>query len=193
MASANLAPSLASVIPGFQGNTGKASSLIKELLSGKLSKGERGAIYNAGAERATLGGMPGSSGSGGSLFANADLRNIGRASGERQQQGFQDFLSMLQGFSGTVVPTAGQELQNQQFTRDLSFRGTQADRNYGLQQNEQDLNAAKFNEQYGPREFANWTVDPKFGTVTKKGPSQYVNTRGISSFNPSELMFKYRR
>jgi hypothetical protein len=110
--------SLINSIPGFTGLSSSSSDLIKSLMSGQLTTGERSAIYNAGAERGIMGGMPGSSASGGSLFANADLRNIGLASGQRQQQGFQDFLSMLQGYSGTVAPSAGQE-SSQQAQQDL--------------------------------------------------------------------------
>ena len=122
--------SLINAIPGFSGLSSQSSDLIRQLMSGQLTTGERSSIYNAGAERGIMGGMPGSSASGGSLFANADLRNIGRASGERQQQGFQDFLSMLQGFSGTVAPSAGQEQQNEQFGKDLELRNKQ----FGLQE-----------------------------------------------------------
>lgn len=127
--------SLINAIPGFSGLSSQSSDLIRQLMSGQLTTGERSSIYNAGAERGIMGGMPGSSAMGGSLYANADLRNIGRASGERQQQGFQDFLSMLQGYSGTVAPTVGQEMQQDQFAKDLELRNKQ----YGLQ--ERDFNS----------------------------------------------------
>lgn len=106
---------LSSIIPGFSALTADSSNLIKSLMSGQLTGSERRAIYDAGAERGVAGGMPGSTGMAGSLFANADLRNIGLESGKRQQQGFQDLLAMLQGYSGTVAPTTGQEIQSQQF------------------------------------------------------------------------------
>lgn len=110
---------LASIIPGFSSLTADSSNLIKQLMSGSLTGGERRAIYNAGAERGTAGGMPGSTGYAGSLFANNDLRNIGLESGKRQQQGFQDLLAMLSGYSGTVAPTTGQEMQQQQFNSQM--------------------------------------------------------------------------
>jgi hypothetical protein len=123
---------LTSAIPGFGGLNNQASDLIKSLMSGQLTTGTKNAIYDAGAERATLGGMPGSTGMGGSLFANGDLRNIGRAADDQQQRGFQDLLSLLQGYSGTVAPSAGQELQDAQFNKSLNQSQNQFDRNYNL-------------------------------------------------------------
>jgi hypothetical protein len=145
----NMTGALNNAIPGFSGTTATTSKLIKELLAGKLTSGERGAIYDAGAERATLGGMPGASAKGGSLFANADLKNIGLASGQRQQQGIQDFLSMLQGYSGTVVPTVGQEMQNNQFNLSQAQQESQFGRTYGLQRDTFDEGKRRFN-------FENW-------------------------------------
>lgn len=123
---------LTSAIPGFGGLNNQASDLIKQLMSGQLTTGVKNSIYDAGAERATLGGMPGSTGMGGSLFANGDLRNIGRAADDQQQRGFQDLLSLLQGYSGTVSPSAGQELQDTQFKKSLNQSQNQFDRNYKL-------------------------------------------------------------
>lgn len=113
---------IANTIPGFTGLTSDASNLIKSLMSGNLSGSTKKAIFDAGAERGTAAGMPGSTGVAGSLFANADLRDIGRTSEQQQQQGFQDLLAMITGYSGTVTPTAGQELQNQLGNRELNFR-----------------------------------------------------------------------
>jgi hypothetical protein len=127
---------LTNSIPGFGGLNNQASDLIKSLMSGKLTTGTKNAIYDAGAERATLGGMPGSTGMGGSLLANADLRNIGRAADDQQQRGFQDLLSMLTGYSGTVAPSAGQEQQSDQFNKSLGFNQQQYWRSQ--QQQEQD-------------------------------------------------------
>jgi hypothetical protein len=156
----DLTPQLNRAIPGFSANTSKASSLIKELMAGKLTTGERRSIYDAGAERGTLNGMPGSTGQGGSLFANADLRNIGLESGQRQQQGFGDLLQMLQGYSGTVLPTDGQEQQNQQFGQDLNFRTTNADRNFGLAQSAEQRAQAEFQKKFGPKEYSQSETNP---------------------------------
>jgi hypothetical protein len=135
--------------------------------------------------------MPGGSAAGGSLFANADLRNIGLASGQRQQQGFQDLLSMLGQYSGTVVPTTGQEIQSGQFDRDLSYRTTQADRNFGLAQNAEDLAAARFNEEYGPREYSSTTTGP--AGIGANDYRYYRSARGgRTSTDPTSLMFRYQ-
>lgn len=188
----NILPKLNTVIPGFEKATGSASSAIRDMLAGKLTAGERGAIYNAGAERATLSGMPGSSAIGGSLFANADLRNIGVLSGQRQQQGIQDLFSMLNNYAGTVIPTAGQELQNEQFNKNLGFQQGEANRAYQLNTDAADLRAAQFNEQYGPREYSTSYSGPMpFGY--KQNPPLYVTPGGRTSTNPSTLMFKYKR
>lgn len=146
--------SLINAIPGFTGLSSGSSDLIKQLMSGQLTTGERSAIYNAGAERGIMGGMPGSSASGGSLYANADLRNIGRASGERQQQGFQDFLSMLQGYSGTVAPNAGQDIQQSQFDKDFGFRQRQAYEANKLARDQFDFQKKQYDDKYGPKKYS---------------------------------------
>lgn len=116
---------LANSIPGFEGlNTG-ASNIIKQLMSGQVSGAQKRAIFDAGAERGVAGGMPGSTGYAGSLFANNDLRTIGLTAGQNQQQGFQDLLAMITGYSGTIAPSAGQELQDKQFNQQLTFQKRQ--------------------------------------------------------------------
>ncbi len=174
----NLTPSLSQAIPGFQSNTATSSALIKQLMAGKLTNGERSSIYDAGAERATLGGMPGSSGRGGSLFANADLRNIGLQAGQRQQQGFQDFLAQLQGFSGTVVPTAGQELQNNQFNQSQAQQESQFGRNLQLQQDQNRENKRRF-------DFTNFINRPYSSTRSGDTYDARGNRLGTST------LFKY--
>jgi hypothetical protein len=141
----NLSNNISQAIPGFGGNTASASNLIKELLSGKLTSGERREIFRSGAERGTMSGMPGSTGVGGSLFANADLRNIGLASGQRQQQGFDDLLSMLGVYSGTVFPTAGQELQDTQFNKSLEQDESQFSRNLNFDRERFGEDRRRFN------------------------------------------------
>jgi len=177
----DLTPQLNRAIPGFSANTSKASSLIKELMAGKLTTGERRSIYDAGAERGTMNGMPGSTGSGGSLFANADLRNIGLESGQRQQQGFGDLLSMLQGYSGTVVPTAGQEQQNQQFGQDLNLRTTNANRDYGLQSDANQRAWGEYQKKFGQAENSS-SITNYSGGLNFTGPAA-----------PTNYLFKYYR
>lgn len=193
----NLSNNISQAIPGFGGNTASASNLIKELLSGQLTTGERREIFRSGAERGLMSGMPGSTAQGGSLFANADLRNIGLASGARQQQGFDDLLSMLGVYSGTVFPTTGQELQNQQFQQDLGFRNTQANRDYGFRRNAEELAAAEFNQRYGPQlyERDSTSLTNRNLTPGSSGPDYrfYQDRMGRRSNTPEPLMFRYGR
>lgn len=186
----NLTPMLNSAIPGFSGLTKQASDIIRQLMSGTLTTGERNAIYNAGAERATASGMPGSTGQGGSIFANNDLRNIGLASGQRQQQGFQDFLAQLSGFSGAVVPTVGQQMQSDQFGQNLAFQQQEAARDYGLKRNQQDLQLAEYNQRYGPKEYSQTSIWPGGGRSTDY--KYYMDAGGKTSPSAASLMFKYR-
>lgn len=138
-------------IPGFSGLTGDASNLIKNLFTGTLTPGSRKAIYDAGAERGVASGMPGSTGYAGSLFANADLRNIGRAAEDQQQKGFQDLLAMITGYSGTVAPTVGQDIQQQQFstTSDLERQNFELQKRLSLAQNARQQ--GEYQTRYGPK------------------------------------------
>lgn len=157
-----------SAIPGFSGLSSATSDLIKQLMSGQLTTGARRAIFDAGAERGVASGMPGGSTSAGSLFANADLRNIGRASEDQQQRGFQDFLALIQGLSGTVVPTTGQQIQAGQFDRNLAFQQQQA-----AQQNE--LQQQEYMQRYSPKpkEYSRKMIAPIGGNAVPGGFKEY--------------------
>lgn len=185
----NQTGALNTAIPGFSGLTGNASSYIKQLMSGSITPGERATVYQAGAERGTLGGMPGGSTQSGNIFANNDLRTLGLMAGERQQQGLNNFMNLLQTVSGTVVPTAGQQQQQNQFQADLGFRNTQANRNFGLQQNQQDLAAAEFNQRFGPKEFSSAKV---VAGTPQYSYRYWEDAAGRRSNSPTSLMFKYR-
>jgi len=157
--------SLNSIIPGLTSLNSGASDLIKQLMSGNLSTGVRKSIYDAGAERGVLGGMPGSSARGGSLFANADLRNIGRSADDQQQRGFQDLLALIANASGTQALTPGQELQDQQFQSNLGFQQNQADRANQLAKNADARAWGEYDSRYGPRrEFKGSYVNGNFTT-----------------------------
>lgn len=192
----NQTAALNSAIPGFSGLTGNASSYIKQLMSGSITPGERSAVYQAGAERGTLGGMPGGSTQSGNIFANNDLRTLGLMAGERQQQGLNSFMNLLQTVSGTVVPTAGQQIQSNQFQQDLGFRQNEANRNFGLNQDRADLAAAQFNQQYGPKLYER-SYEPYRNYNLSPGGSGaewrfYQDSMGRRSNSPTSLMFKYR-
>lgn len=112
----NVTSILNQAIPNFGGLTSAASSHIEDLMNNRLPMSVQNDIQDAGAAQAVAGGMPGNSRDFGGVFGNSVLRNIGIAGEGRKQQGFQDLLSLLQGFSGTAVLTPAQT-QDQDNTR----------------------------------------------------------------------------
>lgn len=158
---------LTSSIPGFSSLNSGASDLIKQLMSGSLAPGTKRAIFDAGAERGVAGGMPGSTGRAGSLFANADLRDIGRTSEQQQQQGFQDLLALISNFSGNVAPSAGQEIQARQFDVNAGFQqrqANQAQQNWRSQNELQSLGGFGYDQNNGDGtkyHYINKYFDPK--------------------------------
>lgn len=164
---------LTAAIPGFSGLNTQATDLIRSLMSGQLSPQSRRAIYDAGAERATASGMPGSTGMANSLFANADLRNIGRASADQQQQGFQDLLALIQGYSGTVAPSAGQEQQNQQFNQQLAFNKDQAAVTNQLNQDQFGLQQQEYMQRYGPKKYSRSMISRGGANIVPGGFKPY--------------------
>ncbi len=80
----------------------------------------------------------------GSDFArNRGFDLYGEQAESNKQRGFDDFLKLLQGYSGTVSPTAGQQIQHNEFNSDLAFRNSQADRQNSLEQQQIDLKTPK--------------------------------------------------
>lgn len=170
-------------IPGFSGLTAGASGLVKSLMSGQVAPGTRKAIYDAGAERGVAGGMPGSTGIAGSLFANADLRNIGRASEDQQQKGFQDLLAMIAGYSGTVAPTAGQDIQNQQFGRQMGLEETNAELQRRLASAEGSRAWEVHQAKYGPKRMQFGTIKNNRFTTDLSQPGDFGATGATKGFN----------
>ena len=169
----------------------QSSNLIQNLLSGNLSPGTTNAINDAAATQAVASGMPGSSRIGGTLSGNRVLRDIGLTSEGQQQRGLDSFLKLLTGYSGTVMPTTGQQLQNQQFNTEMDFRRGEADRQFGLQQGEADLAAAKFNQLFGPKPYGTVMIDPGTGRRDTRD-EYYTDSAGRISKTAMPLMFKYR-
>lgn len=95
-------------IPNYSGLAQQSSSIIGDAMSGRLPPDVQNLIRDNAATQAVLGGMPGSSNISGSLYGNRTLRDLGLTSLGRQDQGFKDFISILQGVSGTAAPTFGQ-------------------------------------------------------------------------------------
>lgn len=113
-------------IPGFSGLTQSATSIIRNLMSGQpaTSTARRANAYFGASS-----GMPGSD-----FVRNHGFDVYNQQGEQNQQRGFQDLLSLLSGYSGTVMPTTGQRIQDSQFGQDLNFRRSQADRDFFLQE-----------------------------------------------------------
>lgn len=108
----NITGILNQAIPGFNGLTNSASSIIGDSMSGKLPTDVQNLISDRSATQAVASGMPGSSNTGNTLFGNRTLRDLGLTSLARKDQGVKDLIGLLQGFSGAATPTVGQ-LQDQ--------------------------------------------------------------------------------
>jgi hypothetical protein len=120
-------------IPGFKGLTSSASGIINELLSGTPSTAT---ARNSAASFGVRSGMPGSG------LSNAfgyDLYN--RESEQRKQRGIDDLLKLVTGYSGTIAPTAGQQMEEARSIRDLAQRDKESNSATSLAQ--QKLNAEK--------------------------------------------------
>lgn len=124
---------LKSNIPGFENMSGAAGGNIMQLLGGMPSASP---ARRANAYFGASSGMPGSD-----FVRNRGYDLYGEQAEGYKQRGLDNFLKLLQGYSGTVAPTAGQEIQNNQFGADLDFRQRQADIDNAL--NREKLNIAK--------------------------------------------------
>jgi len=131
--------------------------------------------------------MPGSP-----MVGYRTARDLGRTTEDMQRAGEQDFLNALGVYSGNLAPSAGQLMQNNQFNANLGFQRSEANRTYGLRQNEQQLNAAKFNEQYGPRNYSSSFIKPGETSWTEEPGGYWMTDRGQKASGPSALMFKYK-
>lgn len=92
-----------SAIPGFDKLTNKATRNTDQMLSGKLPSDVQRQIQDSGAAWGINMGSPGSP-----LVGSRNLQLVGKNSLAMQQQGQQDLLQMLQGYSGTMTPNAQQ-------------------------------------------------------------------------------------
>lgn len=106
-------------VPGFNNLSRSATGNIANLLTGLPSASP---TQRANAYFGVGSGMPNSD-----FVRNRGFDLFGEQAEQHKQRGLDDFLKVLQGYSGTVMPTAGQQIQNQQF-------------NAGLQSNEGQFN-----------------------------------------------------
>lgn len=114
MALPNIKPANTAGIPGFDNLSTSASSIIQNLLSGLPSPDESrldNAYFGAGT------GLDSTS----PFLASRGRDLYGKRSETRQQQGIENLLKMLGTYSGTVAPTAGQEMQNNEFNTRFGY------------------------------------------------------------------------
>ena len=121
---------ISGAIPGLSGLTNRATSNIGDLLSGlpSASWARTQNAYNGVAS-----GQPATGGAG-TFQQNRGADLYHTQANQNQQTGLQDLLSMIQGYSGTVAPNAGELLQNQQFNKSLAQSGSQFDQQNSLNQ-----------------------------------------------------------
>lgn len=123
-------------IPGYGALSGGASGIVGNLISGmpSASTSQRSnAYFGAG------------SGMGGSDFVrNRGFDLYGQQAEASKQRGFDDFFKLLSGYSGTVMPTTGQQQSGSEFDRNLQFQRENAQSQVDLAQQELDLKRQQF-------------------------------------------------
>jgi hypothetical protein len=125
---------LNTAIPGFSGLSGQASSVIGNLLNGTPSPST---TRQAAATFGNANGL----GTGSGIVNNYGYDLYNQKGQANQQQGITDLLSMLGGYSGTVTPTAGQNLQNTQFGQSLGEQASEFGQSNALAQFNSMINA----------------------------------------------------
>lgn len=109
-------PTISQSIPGLEGLSATASGNIEDLLSGLPSAPwarTQNAYWGAGA------GQPGG-GEVGTFIGNRGADLYHQQAQQNRQQGFDDLMKMVQGYSGTVASTPGQIQQEGQFNREFA-------------------------------------------------------------------------
>lgn len=155
------ANALPGAVPGFNNLSTSASGIISNLMGGLPSAAP---TQRANAYFGTGSGMPGSD-----FVRNRGFDLYGQEAESRKQRGFDDFLKLLQGYSGTVAPTTGQQLQSEQFNANLASQERQADAQNMLQRKEL--------AQRGPKALENSYAEfNPMGqqTLFRRGPNSYA-------------------
>lgn len=105
---------LGNAIPGLGRLTSTASSNTGALLSGLPSPNP---TRRANAYFGTRSGMPSSD-----FVRNRGFDLYGEKADQYQQRGFDDFLNLLKGVSGTIVPSTGEQVSGNQLSQNLNQR-----------------------------------------------------------------------
>lgn len=113
-----------SAVPGMPALSRSASGVVGNLLSGMpgTSTARRASAYMGAAS-----GAPGSE-----FVRNRGFDLYNQQGEQRQQQGIQGLLALLQGFSQPMLQERGQEIQRDQFSQNLGQRQSEFDRGYKL-------------------------------------------------------------
>ncbi len=112
---------IANAIPGLDNLTGAAANNVGNELSGLPSPS---VARRAGAYFGVNSGMPSSD-----FVRNRNFDLYGQQADSYKKRGFDDFLALLKGASGTIAPTPGEQAQNTQFNQSLQQRGIEANQN----------------------------------------------------------------
>jgi hypothetical protein len=119
---------LGNAIPGLDNLSSGASGVVNNLLGGMPSPST---ARKANAYFGTASGMPGSD-----FVRNRGFDLYGQQADQYRQRGFDDFLNLLKGASGTIAPTPGEQAQNQQFGQTFAqhqLENNQANQKYNAE------------------------------------------------------------
>lgn len=121
-----------SILPGFSGATKTATGNAAQALSGDVPQDVINNIQNQAASWGVSSGMPGFGSN--TLTSSQALKNLGLTSLGQQQTGQNDLLGLISGYSGTVAPTVGESLQNNQFYSNLGQQANEFNQTNALDQ-----------------------------------------------------------
>lgn len=107
-----------STIPGLANIKGNASNIVQSLTGGLPSAGP---TQTANAYFGVTSGMPNSD-----FVRNRGYDLYGQKAEAYKQRGLDDFLKLLSTYSGTLMPTTGQNIETQQYNRDLDLKRREA-------------------------------------------------------------------
>lgn len=116
---------LANAVPGLDNLTGAAAGDVGNLLNGLPSPS---VARRSNAYFGTRSGMPSSD-----FVRNRGFDLYGQQADQYRQRGFDDFLQLLKGASGTIAPTPGEQSQNQQFNQQFQQGQIQNNQQVGQQ------------------------------------------------------------
>lgn len=157
------APGISNPFPEFAGMNNLATGNIMSLLGGMPSAAP---TQRANAYFGVSSGMPGSD-----FVRNRGFDLYGEEAEGYKQRGFDNFLNLLGGYSGTVMPTAGQQMQNQQFYQDMATRNQQANAQMALEREAQELNELKAGKGVPWNSTATGNMYDRFGSRLNYDPN----------------------